>query len=860
MLDYLVGQPYRIHNFGFLAIPALRRNPEGIHAYFSTATDWQRRFALFALFAGLAFISFQLHSPKIHHLKHLCKHPPIWFAWLIACFVLGYIDLAIGIGPTDFQPAFWDWAFYCGGSITLVVLWRFLSSTPEDVSKPLPFSGVESVKDLLSDWPTLENWLNSEKPTCDDLLGNRRIATRLAKYLIEEGGTVGLVGQFGCGKTSVISWLKEDVENAHSAGKTRILFAEQSCWGFEDSASAVQQILSKALLAVGRKADCFSLRALPESYRKTFSAGGDWLRTFVDLIIGTSDPLEQFRHLSDILKRIDSRLVIIVEDLDRNTSSRFDRQEILALLLRLRISDRLSFVLASGQTSARDIDFAKLCDHIEIFQAIGEDKVSALVRGVRNQCLSLFLFPHISMISSNDNPWDHSRSILMNRHDCVSLSDATTRLLRTPRALKHALRRTYKAWETLIGEVDFDHLLAVNLLRYGSPEAFDFLLRHWDRLHDDYQTWGYDQSQLPQIKAMLTTEWRQVTEKVDWNLRSGLEILKFVLPAAGEYLGDRRGNEHLRKQGISHERYWLRIINEDIDPSHARDQSVLRDLDCWMADPSDTSSSLLAGLCTCDDYVRVWEHLAPRILYQNSALVLMLAGQIISRHGSVHGMRNTSPNAIREVVFPERAFDALRRYVNSHVPKDDSTRDWLANQIRIAMPVSLSLVNDLCYDWGSIQCGILRKEDKDCIRHIVHKLAKAHLKTGGDLIRITHPGITHTIYQLVFPPGSENQHSVLRGLEHWDWLGPILLDALEKEPTRFACEIASLISEHSIDGYDKNKITLNHELFNGFFKDSATEVMHHLAKARDTSIGLDCERLCQVVGAWNNADLSSEAT
>ena len=190
-------------------------------------------------------------------------------------------------------------------------------------------------------------------------------------------------------------------------------------------------MLAQALDEIGKHADCFSIRSLPESYRKTFSAAGDWVRNLIDLVLGSSDPTEQFHFLSDILTSLNSRLVFIIEDLDRNTSSRFDRQEILALLQRLRISDRLSFVLAAGQASARDIDFAKLCDHIEILPDFDYDRIASLILAVRNRCLESFT--HIQVATQNDNPWNPGRYMLLSRFDIMPLPTAAARLLRTPR-------------------------------------------------------------------------------------------------------------------------------------------------------------------------------------------------------------------------------------------------------------------------------------------------------------------------------------------------------------------------------------------------------------------------------------------
>ena len=451
---------------GALLLPVLRRNLVGVYS-----SAWQQVLVLFVASSSAAWILLKLLSPRLSHLRLAVslRHPPIWSAWTVAVAILCAIDLSSGLGPLDFRPTIWGWVLYGVGSILFVAFCRHFTRPSEQLAAAPSPSTAMSVQEVISDWETLERWLRSEQPAEDDFIGNRRIARRLAKYLTADGGTVGLIGPFGSGKTTVVAWLKEEVDRVRKPGQAEIWFAEQSCWGFEDSRSAVQQVLARAMEAVGLRADCFSLRSLPEAYRKTFSAGGDWLRTLADLVLGSTDPLEQFHQLSEVLESVNARLVLVIEDLDRTTSSRFDRQEVLALLQRLRASSaRVSFVLATGQTSACDIDFAKLCDHIEILQEVDPARVLTLIEAVRCRCLDGF--PHISTIGGN-NPWEQMQFMLLSRYDMVTLPDAAARLLRTPRALKHALRRTYRAWQVLHGEVDFDNLLAVNILRSGAARG-----------------------------------------------------------------------------------------------------------------------------------------------------------------------------------------------------------------------------------------------------------------------------------------------------------------------------------------------------------------------------------------------------
>ncbi len=214
---------------GFL-LPALRRNPESVHAYFAAVSAWQRSIAIFAAATAVACFLFRLHSPRLAHVRPrvVWRHPPLWSAWVAAGAFLCALDLTVGIGPADFTPSVRDWAVYGVGSVLLAAFGRRLTQPPERQASAVTPATTTSLDDLIGDWPTFERWLRSERPADDDLIGNRRVARRLAEYLNTRGGTVGLVGPFGSGKSSVVAWLKDEVIRTRRPKQPEVWFAEQS--------------------------------------------------------------------------------------------------------------------------------------------------------------------------------------------------------------------------------------------------------------------------------------------------------------------------------------------------------------------------------------------------------------------------------------------------------------------------------------------------------------------------------------------------------------------------------------------------------------------------------------------------------
>jgi len=828
-------------------VPFVRHLPDSLRSQFDFLSQVQRTLCNFAVTLLAFYLLNRLLNPKWNHLKYIRKHPPIWLAWSIAGILLFLYDQIFGLGPSDIQAEIWEWMIYGIIPILVLILYHWLV-IPKSSLMESPIITQTSLTELAENWTRMETWLIRDTPADEDLLGNVRAARNLFEYLSAGDGTIGLRGAYGSGKSSIIRWIKGYVQGQTTENATHIWFCEQSCWAFQDSASAVHDILQKATHRIGLEVDCFSIRSLPEDYRKTFSAGGDWLRTLADTIIGAPDVESQLTHLSDILQVVNARLVIIVEDLDRTDAGKFNRQEVLALLQKLRNTKRVSFILATGQTPERDIDFDKLCDRIESLGDIDSQQIAAVIDLVRTRCLSAYYCDHLLL--PQDNPWDRSVGFLMERYNHITLSSAVANLLRTPRALKHALRRTYTAWVTIHGEVDFDHLLAINILRYGAPEAFEFLERYRRRFVDDPRSWTTDQLRLSAIHERFQSEWQQIADRAEWNPQSARAILDFLIPSIGEYLGNRVDSGSSRVQGISRDRCWNRLRNEQLEQEHARDQDVLRDLRQWVTG-RDPCSTFVERLCQEPDYAFIFEEFAPRALIPNSDIILTLSEQVFGRFRNPSGARpvNTLPNPwFDNARMPHSTFLVLWRYAFRHVEKSPQTRQWLEVQIRLAFPESLALVNDLYYYWASPRNGIVTADGRTDLRKVIFQLAEQHILSGDVLLRISHPEISYGLYQLVFPPDSDGPDSLLRGVTHWSWIGPLVSEALVCQPRSFAIEVAHLISgDRRILDRGGILYEANESHLFGFFESNAQLIVDQLVLALDLLSGQDRSYLDQII-------------
>jgi hypothetical protein len=356
-------------------------------------------------------------------------------------------------------------------------------------------------------------------------------------------------------------------------------------------------------------------------------------------------------------------------------------------------------------------------------------------------------------LSESDDSWGPSPFLELSRFDRVPPPAAGARLLGTPRALKHALGQTYISWQILHGEVDFDDLLAVNMLRYGADWAFEFILRHWNQVHDDPRLWR-DREHVKLISTRLKAEWK-LSSRGSKDQRAAFALLEFILPMITEYFGKPTVTRGSRStiQGIGFRRYWDRVLSEEIDPDETRDQRFLQELKEWLKSRN-LFSALIEGIFNGGDYLEVWRHYVEQKFFSEPSALLQLFGQILSRFRTAQG-------AIVSVDQHHAAFTAGWVYANRLVPKNEASRIWLEHQIREAMPFSLQLVLDLYYYWGSSPKGVLLAEDRKKIRLLIYQLCKDQWHSGEDLMRIcSSSGTSRANSRLL-------ALSAVRGRPHW---------------------------------------------------------------------------------------------
>ena len=369
----------------------------------------------------------------------------------------------------------------------------------ETTSKPRP-RGTWS-------WSQIQDWISGdEQPiTTDrhDLFGRAPVADRIARTL-QEGRSAALLGAFGTGKSSVLNFVQAKLAQS----VTTTIVAKFDVWAVPRSEDVPRLALDQVVDALGLHVDTLGLRNLPVTYQRLVAALPMRNTPTVFGLQTDGDSLAELRRLVPVLEVLNARLVLIVEDVER-TAREFDTRHLQRLLWALRGIPHISFVLACDPDNGPSIDFAKLCDTIELLRPLEYEHVGAILVTAINNWREAY--PDV-----DPRPDPHRSKLRRLYHQAGGMHDYLrriapdtpldhlVRLLQTPRRLKQVLRRVDLIWHQLHGEADLEDIIIVTALREATTSVYEFLVTHIDAARH-----GPDELLAP--NTTLTGDWNRVT-------------------------------------------------------------------------------------------------------------------------------------------------------------------------------------------------------------------------------------------------------------------------------------------------------------------------------------------------------------
>lgn len=405
--------------------------------------------------------------------------------------------------------------------------------------------------------------------------------------------------------------------------------------------------------------------------------------------------------------------------------------------------------------------------------------------------------------------------------------DHIARVVRTPRLLKTILRRVVQSWETLHGEIDFDDLLVANVLRFGAPEAYDFLLENHREIRG-LQSEGVLKEK-EKRKERLRIKWDGISKSASWDVTAGEELLAFLFPswATQPYI-----HQEEIPQGVMNSTptdYWLRLNIQEVNEDEVRDQDTLHAMIDWKKDPTTVhyrGLSLVEALFAHEELVPKLEHLAPLVM--DGRDFRQLASLLFEIMLNKQGVKANSNSCA--------AFIPLWRLAIRNPIDPNEHIEWILKEIKVALPRSLRFANDLYYYWKSNdRSDVELKEPHPELREPIVQEAKSVFQYSPErFIKSLDPDFMYSVYHFVILFSQPDKGGSGFNPIDWKWFIYFLVEAARLAPQIIIPQIVPLVVKEEMTFHD-SIYTFDKEMALQLFGDKFFDIMTLMAQPLDLS-------------------------
>ena len=186
---------------------------------------------------------------------------------------------------------------------------------------------------------------NADKPIktgAEDLLGRSFFSKQLAKALYEcdasDGLVIGLFGEWGSGKTSVLNMTMNEIKNMGEESENEPLIVTFSPWNYSDKDNLTRLFFHRLITRIEGEDNQAKKKELGENLKKYVNildglalvpvfgnvlaaVSKGFATDYVDKLLEVPDLDKAKEELERILKESNQKIIVVIDDIDRLTNS-----------------------------------------------------------------------------------------------------------------------------------------------------------------------------------------------------------------------------------------------------------------------------------------------------------------------------------------------------------------------------------------------------------------------------------------------------------------------------------------------------------------------------------------------------------
>lgn len=467
-------------------------------------------------------------------------------------------------------------------------------------------------------------WIKDDSPICDSsseycTVGNA--VQHTYDLLLKESPTsVGIVGSYGAGKTSTVYMVSNRLQEADNDNMNIVCIID--AWGREIK-SLDKQIIAKMINTMKSYIDISKLLFIPQRYSASLSDSHWFVRLLLTINSERYETDKIIGRIDDLLEMYNKRMILFVEDIDRNHLSPSTSVNIYALFDRLKKCSNISVIITINASSVEPAALNRICNHIIGLSLLQVDFGRQVWYNFRQYCLTSFEndVPLQRPDESAENIGLYLDKEYQQRYAAIHalLGDTDEpvtiiiHLIKSIRILKLILRETWDAWQELHGEVNFDDLLYINIIKISIPDLYNYMIDNYNKFTHKPDT----NNILGEERESITKKRKEEVESIlptDLNI-SKKEVHKLITFLFPEWSGD-FDSSTLDSQRVTMSKfgqyYWNRIIAGRINENEVKDQVLLKDITAYQTGKL-AAESLAQKLFESEQYSEHFEKFGQRL-------------------------------------------------------------------------------------------------------------------------------------------------------------------------------------------------------------------------------------------------------
>ncbi|AYM88489.1 P-loop NTPase fold protein [Pseudoalteromonas agarivorans] len=315
-----------------------------------------------------------------------------------------------------------------------------------------------SLKRLSSSFKCLSSTQNSDEQVPQLHSSTKYISDEISSALNNKLGKsirIAVCGPFGVGKTTAINSAIEAIKSKKE--RPKLVNCNIELWGVE-TGSIIQYVLDEMLIALGKEIDMCKFRSLPSHYISAMKAGNTSSKVIAAFIHKPTSPDLILKSLSNVIDAANLRLIVTIQDLDRNKEASTSLDALAGLLDRLEEFKGIDYIFAGENTPQFSDTLLRICPiRLDFPIPNFKEYVINLVDELIDQDLQKY-YQDVLLYSE--------------QKECPELIDM---LLPSHRDLQTLSSQIESLWEKVKGEVLIYDLILIQALKNNQPKLYDVL-------------------------------------------------------------------------------------------------------------------------------------------------------------------------------------------------------------------------------------------------------------------------------------------------------------------------------------------------------------------------------------------------